>query len=74
MGVVVIALAAGVAAAVYYSWTGRDPSPEQQLERLCRGDAAQAGRLIAHEQRRMPRLSRAQAAARAVEFYRRDNA
>jgi hypothetical protein len=73
MGVVMIALAAGAAAAVFYTWSGRAPDPEQQLDRICRGDGAQAARLIAYEQRRKPGLTRAQAALRALESYRRDN-
>jgi hypothetical protein len=43
------------------------------LRRLCLGDEAAAGRLIAGEQARNPGLSEAQACRRAIRRIRHDN-
>jgi len=52
---------------------GSRRSGEARLLRVCHGDAEQAERLIRGETTRSPGISRAEAAARAVERYRRDN-
>lgn len=46
---------------------------ETRLRRICLGDDGQAERLINGEMARAPGISRAEAASRAVERYRRDN-
>jgi len=48
-------------------------SPEANLKRACRGDAAQAGPLIESEIRRVPAQSRRAAAARALDRLRYEN-
>ncbi len=48
-------------------------SHERRLLMICRGDRDQMESLIAYEMRRKPGISRAEAAKRAVESYRRDN-
>ena len=53
--------------------TFRRRSAEKKLSKLCFGDAAQVDRLVAQEQRRDPRLNRAQAVRAAIESHRRDN-
>lgn len=53
--------------------TLRRRSAEKQLAKLCFGDTAQVERLVAQEQRRDPRLNRAQAVRAAIESYKRDN-
>ena len=64
-----------VVAAVWYWFSTRGPSrnPESQLHRICHGNQTQAERLIQGEIARAPGVSRAEAARRAVERYRRDN-
>jgi hypothetical protein len=62
-----------VIAAAWAARRRRAAAPERQLERICRGDIAQASRLIAYELRRAPEISRQEAAIRAVESHRRDN-
>lgn len=68
--IVVLALAAG-----WYWWSTKGPSgsPESQLHRICHGNETQTERLIQGEIARSPGISRAEAARRAVERYRRDN-
>ena len=68
-------LIACVAAAVWLwrSRRARQYAPEKELHRICMGDTRQAERLLASEMARVPGLSRAEAARRAVERYRRDN-
>jgi hypothetical protein len=46
---------------------------ERQLRRICFGDDDQVERLINLEMTRAPGISRAEAASRAVDRYRRDN-
>jgi hypothetical protein len=46
---------------------------ERQLRRICFGDNDQVERLIHAEVSRAPGISRAEAANRAVDRYRRDN-
>ena len=46
---------------------------EGQLRRICFGNDAQVERLIDFEMTRAPGISRAEAASRAVDRYRRDN-
>lgn len=52
---------------------GRGHAAEKQLRRICLGNEQQAERLIEGEMARAPGISRADAARRAVERYRRDN-
>ena len=63
------------AAAIWYWFRTQGPSrdPESQLYRICHGNESQAERLIEGEIARAPGISRAEAARRAVERYRRDN-
>ena len=70
--VIVVVLAV---AAIWYWFSTRGPSrnPESQLYRICHGNQTQAERLIEGEIARAPGISRAEAARRAVERYRRDN-
>ena len=65
-----------VAAAALWLWRGRRASrhaAERELRRICLGDTRQVERLLEGELARVPGLSRAEAARRAVERYRRDN-
>jgi hypothetical protein len=71
---VFVLVGAGVAA--WYWLRPRGASArggETHLRRICQGNEAQAERLIEGEMTRAPGISRAEAAARAVERYRRDN-
>jgi hypothetical protein len=71
--VVVLAL---VAALVWWIWWTRRGAAdaESELRKICFGDDSQVERLIDGEMRRSAgRLSRAEAARRAVERHRRDN-
>ena len=52
---------------------GATRDAERQLQRICFGNDAQVERLIAFERTRTPGISRAEAASRAVDRYRRDN-
>jgi hypothetical protein len=52
---------------------GATRNSERQLRRICFGNDAQVQRLIDFEMTRTPGLSRAEAASRAVDRYRRDN-
>jgi hypothetical protein len=70
LAVAIVLSAVGVACYVLYK---RSRQAESDLTRACRGDAAQADRLIAHELRRAPKLSRKQAAARALAQLRYEN-
>jgi hypothetical protein len=68
-------LLAGVVGAIWL-WVahrGRKYAPEKELRRICLGDERQAERLLESEMTRAPGMSRAEAARRAVERYRRDN-
>jgi len=63
-------------AGVMWLWLARRggaQAAEEELRRICLGNESQAERLIEGEMTRAPRLSRAEAARRAVERYRRDN-
>jgi hypothetical protein len=63
-------------AGVIWLWRahrGQRRAAETQLRRICMGNVRQAERLIEWEMTRTPGLSRAEAARRAVERYRRDN-
>jgi hypothetical protein len=53
--------------------TGASWRAEEQLRRVCFGDDGQVERLISGERVRAPGISRAEAASRAVQRYRRDN-
>jgi hypothetical protein len=68
-------LLAGVAGAIWLwvAYRGRRYSAEKELRRICLGDERQAERLLESEMTRAPGMSRAEAARRAVERYRRDN-
>ena len=70
--ILVICLVIGV---LLWMMRGAGPSmhPESELLRLCRGNQEQAARLIQGELTRTPGISRAEAASRAVQRYRRDN-
>ena len=68
-------LLAAVAGAIWL-WVahrGRKYAAEKELRRICLGDERQAERLLESEMTRAPGMSRAEAARRAVERYRRDN-
>ena len=52
---------------------GSTRSAEWQLRRICFGNDAQVERLIDFEMTRGSGISRAEAASRAVDRYRRDN-
>ena len=52
---------------------GATRNSERQLRRICFGNDAQVERLIDFEMTRTPGISRAEAAGRAVDRYRRDN-
>ena len=68
-------LLAGVVGAIWL-WVahrGRKHAAEKELRRICLGDERQAERLLESEMTRAPGMSRAEAARRAVERYRRDN-
>ena len=52
---------------------GATRNTERQLRRICFGNDAQMERLIDFEMTRTPGISRAEAASRAVDRYRRDN-
>lgn len=74
MDPVLILVLAGAAAAVwYFTRRGGAVRQEAQLLQICHGNEAQAERLIEGELARAPGISRAEAAARAVARYRRDN-
>lgn len=51
----------------------RESLAEKELLKICRADRGQADSLIAYEMRRKPGISRAEAAKRAAQSYRRDN-
>jgi hypothetical protein len=71
--------AAGMVALLLFGWLWWDRrrsagEAEAQLRRICFGDARQAERLIASEiDRASGRISRGEAARRAVDRHRRDN-
>lgn len=46
---------------------------ERKLRLICGGDKAQVMRLIKYELRRVPGITRREAALRALQSYRRDN-
>ena len=72
--VVLIVLAAIVAGWFWFHYRyGASRRAEAELRKICLGNEAQAERLIASEVSRAPGISRAEAAMRAVERYRRDN-
>lgn len=56
-------------------WFNHRPkrAAEEELRRICLGNERQVERLIEGEITRAPGMSRADAAQRAVERYRRDN-
>jgi hypothetical protein len=62
--------------AVIWLWRdrrGRTRAAEEELRRICLGNEGQVERLIEAEMTRARRLSRSEAARRAVERYQRDN-
>ena len=67
----------GVVAVGVWLWLrrsgGASRQADTQLRRICLGDDSQVERLISGEMARAPGISRAEAASRAVERYRRDN-
>lgn len=68
----VVALLAVVIVVVW--WRGSaNAGHESRLLRICQGDTAQAERLLQAELSRSPTISRAEAAARAVQRLQRDN-
>jgi hypothetical protein len=58
---------------LWVAYRSRRYLPEKELRRICLGDERQAQRLLESEMSRAPGISRAEAARRAVERYRRDN-
>jgi hypothetical protein len=58
---------------VLWSRGSAGAGPESRLLRICQGDTAQAERLLQAELSRSPAISRAEAAARAVQRLQRDN-
>jgi hypothetical protein len=68
-------LLAAVVGAIWLWRARRDRrhAAEKELRRICLGNERQAERLIESEMTRAPDMSRAEAARRAVERYRRDN-
>ena len=70
-----LAMLIGVGGAAVLAWwlRRRATDPEPDLTRACRGDAAQASRLIDNQLRRHPNLTRRQAAARALDLLRYEN-
>ena len=71
-----LAIVALVIVIVLIVWMRRGQSsrrPEAVLLRICHGNQEQAERLIGGEMERTPGLPRAEAAARAVARYQRDN-
>jgi len=71
--VTLILLACVVAVWLWRDRRGRRRAAEEELRRICLGNEGQVERLIEGEMTRAPRLSRAEAARRAVERYQRDN-
>jgi len=71
--VTLILLACVVAVWLWRDHRGRRRAAEEELRRICLGNEGQVERLIEGEMTRAPRLSRAEAARRAVERYQRDN-
>ena len=71
--VTLILLACVVAVWLWRDRRGRRRAAEEELRRICLGNEGQVERLIEGEITRAPRLSRAEAARRAVERYQRDN-
>jgi hypothetical protein len=71
----IVALVAVVVIAWLWFRHRRDSAPraEAQLRRICLGNDEQVERLINGEMTRAPSITRAEAASRAVERYRRDN-
>ena len=75
MAALLVVALVGFAAFVYwYARKGASNAPERRLRLLCRGDTALAERLIEYEMQRRPGISRREAAGRAVDSHRRDNA
>jgi hypothetical protein len=71
LGIVLAAVLLGIG---WFWWTRSSADAEAHLRRVCSGDQAQVDRLIEGEMRRAAgRISRAEAARRAVERHRRDN-
>ena len=70
---IAIFLGVAIAAALAYGLLRNTSNPEPDLVRACRGDAAQASRLIDLEMRRQPKLTRRQAAWRALQALRYEN-
>jgi hypothetical protein len=58
---------------LWFSHRGSRHAAEKELRRICLGNTQQVERLIDSELTRAPGMSRAQAARRAVDRYRRDN-
>jgi hypothetical protein len=73
----VVILVIGVVIAAVWFWSRYRHSPsrsaEARLRGICFGNEGQVERLIASEMSRAPGISRAEAALRAVDRYRRDN-
>jgi len=70
-------LIAGLVVLAAWSWHrrrgGGAREAETKLLRICLGDTGQVERMIDAEMTRMPGISRAEAASRAVSRYERDN-
>jgi hypothetical protein len=74
MALLLVLAVAGLALALWLAASALGEGAEARLRQMCRGDSAQADRLIQGEMRRAGGgLSRRRAAARAVESLRRDS-
>lgn len=70
--IVVALVAVGLALWFFKARGGGASSAFDELTQMCRGDAAQAQRLIDGEKRRAPGIDDHEAARRAIRAWRRD--
>lgn len=70
--IVIVLCAVGLALWLWRGRGGGAPSAFDELLQMCRGDAAQAQRLIDGEKRRAPEISDEEATRRAIRAWRRD--
>ena len=71
--VVTIAVIGLAAWLIWQAAKGSGSTDTDELYRICRGDEEKVERLIGAEQKRNPKLNRAQAVKAAVYSYKRDN-